>query len=53
MDIAFPESCRIIMIVRGQDEILPNGTTILHKGDILLMAGIKEREDQMIDLITK
>ena len=53
MDIAFPESCRIIMIVRGQDEILPNGTTILHKGDILLMAGIKEKEGQMIDLITK
>ena len=53
MDIAFPESCRIIMIVRGEDEILPNGTTVLHKGDILLMAGTKEKEDQMITLISK
>ncbi|MFA9376087.1 MAG: cation:proton antiporter [Lachnotalea sp.] len=52
-DIEFPKSCRIVMIIRGEDEILPNGESTLQQGDNLLLAGIKEKEEQMVRLVTK
>ncbi len=51
-EIKFPPSCRIFMIMRGLEEILPNGETILRKGDILLLAGIKANEDEMLEMVT-
>lgn len=51
-DVAFPKSCRIVMIIRDEKEVLPNGETALQQGDVLLLAGVKEKEDQMMDLIT-
>ncbi|MBW6410131.1 cation:proton antiporter [Clostridium weizhouense] len=51
-EIKFPPSCRIVMIMRGFEEILPNGETILKKGDILLLAGIKANEEEMVDMVT-
>ncbi|AOR23344.1 cation:proton antiporter [Clostridium taeniosporum] len=52
-EIKFPPSCRIVMIMRGSEEILPNGETILRKGDILLLAGIKSNEGEMLDMVTR
>lgn len=51
-EIKFPPSCRIFMIMRDTEEILPNGETILREGDILLLAGIKANEEAMVDLVT-
>lgn len=50
-DIKFPSSCRILMIIRKSEEILPSGETLLKKGDILLLAGVKSSEDEMINLV--
>ncbi|MGE4485997.1 MAG: cation:proton antiporter, partial [Oscillospiraceae bacterium] len=51
-ELKFPSSCRIFMIVRDGEEILPTGETILKKGDILLLAGIKTNEENMLRLMT-
>ncbi len=50
-DIAFPPSCRIFMIVRDGEELIPTGESTLEKGDIVLMAGIKANEEKMMSLI--
>ena len=52
-EIRFPSGCRIFMVVRDGEELLPTGETTLKKGDILLMAGIKANENNMMDLVTK
>lgn len=52
-EVKFPPSCIIFMILRGPEEIIPTGKTILKKGDILLLAGVKPHENEMIDLVTK
>jgi len=50
-DIKFPTGCRVFMIMRGGEELLPDGDTVLKMGDILLVAGIRAHEDEMLDLI--
>ncbi len=50
-NIAFPPSCRILMIIRGEKEILPNGETVLEPGDLLLLAGVKANEKKMMKLV--
>lgn len=50
-DIEFPSGCRVFMIMRDGEEILPDGDTVMQMGDILLVAGIKAHEDEMIGLI--
>lgn len=52
-EVKFPPGCRIFMIMRDGDELLPTGETVLKQGDILLMAGIKTNEEQMIRLVTQ
>ena len=52
-ELKFPTSCRVFMIMRDGEEILPTGETILQKGDILLLAGIKTNEENMLRLMTK
>lgn len=52
-EIKFPSSCRIFMVIRDEEELLPTGDTVLKKGDILLMAGIKTNEEKMMNLIMK
>lgn len=50
-EVKFPMSCRIFMIIRNGNEILPTGETILEKSDVLLMAGIKTNEEKMMNLV--
>lgn len=50
-EVNFPSHCRIFMVVRGEEELLPNGDTVLQKGDILLMAGMKTAENEMMNLV--
>lgn len=51
-EVKFPPSCRIFMIIRNGDELLPTGETVLKKGDVLLMAGMKVSEERMMNLVT-
>lgn len=39
------------MIVRNNNEILPNGETVLKQGDILILGGIKHYEKETLELI--
>lgn len=50
-EINFPPSCRIFMIMRDGDELLPTGETVLKRGDILLMAGVRMHEEEMMNLV--
>jgi trk system potassium uptake protein TrkA len=50
-EVEFPAGCRIFMIMRDGEELLPNGDTVLQMGDILLVAGIKANEDKMMGII--
>lgn len=50
-EISFPPSCRIFMIVRDGAELLPTGETVLKKGDILLVAGVRMHEEEMMNLV--
>lgn len=49
--IEFPPNCRIFMIIRDGEELIPTGDTVLNKGDILLIAGVKANEERMMDII--
>lgn len=50
-EINFPKNSRIFMIVRNNNEILPNGETVLKQGDILILGGIKHYEKETLELI--
>lgn len=50
-DISFPENCRVFMIIRDEKEIIPNGETVLMLGDILILAGIKDHEEDMLKVV--
>ena len=50
-DLKFPPNCRIIMIIRGGEEVIPTGESVLNLGDTLLIAGVKANEDEVMDLI--
>lgn len=52
-EIKFPEGCRILLLIRNDEEIIPTGNTILQNGDILLLAGVKEFESEMLHLINE
>lgn len=52
-EIKFPEGCRIVLLVRNNKEIIPTGNTTLEPGDILLLAGVKEFESEMLRLVNK
>lgn len=52
-EVKFPPGCRIFTILRDGEEILPTGETVLRRGDILLLAGIKANETEMLRLVTE
>lgn len=39
------------MIIRDEKEIIPNGETVLMLGDILILAGIKDHEEDMLKVV--
>ncbi len=41
-DINFPDGCRIFLIVRGNQEVLPDGNTEILSGDKLVAVGFPE-----------
>ncbi len=51
--LSFPPTCRVFMVIRNGDEIFPTGETVLKKGDILLLAGIKTDEEEVLRLFTQ
>ncbi|NRZ98336.1 cation:proton antiporter [Clostridium tetanomorphum] len=50
-DISFPKNCRVFMIIRDEKEIIPNGETVLMLGDIVILAGIKDHEEDMLKVV--
>ncbi|WP_125152147.1 cation:proton antiporter [Clostridium rectalis] len=50
-EIKFPDNCRVFIIIRNENEIIPNGNTLILEGDILILAGIKEEEDIMMKIV--
>ncbi|MEW8956975.1 cation:proton antiporter [Clostridium sp.] len=51
-DIKLPRECRIFLIERNEEEILPDGETILLNGDMILLAGISPNVEEVVDVLT-
>ena len=51
-DIKLPRECRIFLIERNEEEILPDGETILLNGDVILLAGISSNVEKVVDILT-
>lgn len=52
-DIGFPEAGNISCIYRSPKVIIPNGNTILHEGDRLVVCSTKNLQKQVVDFIKK
>ncbi|MFA9399419.1 MAG: cation:proton antiporter [Clostridiaceae bacterium] len=44
-DVKFPDHCRVFLILRDGEEILPNGETIIRDGDKVVLAGLDNPGD--------
>lgn len=52
-DIKFPRGCRVFLLIRDEHEIVPDGNTIVKEGDVLILGGIKDKEEMMLKVINK
>lgn len=50
-EIPFPKNCIVFLLIRDELEIVPNGNTILLQGDILILAGMQEQEEEMLSIV--
>ncbi|SHF16604.1 cation:proton antiporter [Clostridium fallax] len=48
----FPVGCRIFLIIRESQEIMPTANTVINSGDILVLAGRKDDVESTINLLT-
>ncbi|MCE5300974.1 MAG: potassium/proton antiporter [Spirochaetia bacterium] len=46
-ELGVPQGCVITMISRGENFIIPNGTTVLEEGDVMLVMAEKEAVKQL------
>ncbi|WP_297517964.1 cation:proton antiporter [uncultured Clostridium sp.] len=51
-DCIFSNSCRIFSVTRDDDEFLPNATTQLISGDLLVLVGTVDCVDKSIDILS-
>ncbi|NEZ46219.1 sodium:proton antiporter [Clostridium niameyense] len=51
-ELNFPIGCRIFLIIRDENEILPNGDTIILEGDVLVIAGLQDKSSDFINLLS-
>ncbi|WP_373898887.1 cation:proton antiporter [Haloimpatiens sp. FM7315] len=52
-ELSFPNCFRIFLIIRNEKEILPKGDTIILKGDRLLIAGLSQKMDYVLELLNE
>jgi hypothetical protein len=56
-DVRWPEGCLVIGIKRGSEEITPNGNTLIHSGDMVILISDASRaataKRQVLRLATK
>lgn len=45
-ELALPEGSRVILIKRGMDTMIPTGRTVLHSGDVLVLAESPAQKQQ-------
>lgn len=50
-DIELPYGSRVFLIIRGEEEILPDGNTIIKEGDRVIIAGTLEYNKQVVDML--
>ncbi len=48
-DIIFPEKCLVVSIKRGEEDITPNGNTVINGGDYLLVIVSVSKERELRD----
>ncbi|WP_297630338.1 cation:proton antiporter [uncultured Clostridium sp.] len=51
-DCNFPSSCRIFSFIRNDEEIVPNGNTILKDGDLLILVGTHDHVEETMELLS-
>ncbi|MGL4760895.1 MAG: cation:proton antiporter [Sarcina sp.] len=52
-DCHFKSHCRIFSYIRNDIEVIPNGDSILYKGDILVLVGSTSDVNETIDILEK
>ena len=52
-DCIFENNCRIFSYIRNESEFIPNGNSILNKGDIVILVGSKEDVHNTIKILEK
>lgn len=52
-DCNFKSHCRIFSYIRHEIEVIPNGDSILHKGDILVLVGSRADVESTVDILEK
>ncbi|MGL4873755.1 MAG: cation:proton antiporter [Clostridium sp.] len=50
-DCNFPSTCRIFSYIRNDEEIIPNGNSILKDGDIIILVGTHDHVEETINLL--
>ncbi len=50
VELGFPEDSLIVLIVRGEDYIVPSGGTVLESGDVLLVLSSKASLKRVLDI---
>lgn len=50
-EIKFPKNCIVFLVIRNDHKLVPNGDTQLLEGDILILAGVKESENDMLKVV--
>jgi trk system potassium uptake protein TrkA len=53
MDIKFPEDVIVSCILRGEDMIVPRGSTRIEKGDKLMFISAPESQKKIINMFTR
>ncbi|GAA0743156.1 cation:proton antiporter [Clostridium oceanicum] len=51
MDVKFPFGCRILLILRDTEKIIPNGNSTILEGDVLVIAGFGEESSKFISML--
>lgn len=52
-DLSLPPDCLLVQVTRGDQTLVPNGSTVLEPGDSLLLSGHAGGEDQTVHLYEK
>ncbi len=49
-DLAFPPECLIVLLTRGQEKLVPNGSTVFQEGDTIILGGRAGGESEGVHL---